>query len=121
MPYYLAYMKAITASALRKNLARYLDEVVEKGERIVIPRNVEEGDGRGVMIVPLEEADDYFSDDEDGTGTSAQAFFETHPGEAARIRQSIAEDRRDEAITLSEDQRRVLMQISEDWDRLKAA
>jgi len=48
-------MKAITASALRKNLAKYLDGVAEDGDVIIIPRNTEEGDGKGVVLIPLEE------------------------------------------------------------------
>ena len=86
-------MKAITASALRKNLARYLDEVVEKGERIVIPRNVEEGDGRGVMIVPLEEADEL----------DTTEYLLASPANAARLRQSISQARAGRTIAYDVD------------------
>ena len=86
-------MKAITASALRKNLARYLDEVVEKGERIVIPRNVEEGDGRGVMIVPLEEADEL----------DATEYLLASPANAERLRRSIAAARAGQTVAYDAD------------------
>ncbi len=51
-------MKAITATALRDNLDRYLEDVALRGERIVIARDGDEGDDRGVLLMPLDEIDE---------------------------------------------------------------
>ena len=92
MSYYLAYMKVITTSALRKNLARYLDEVALKGERIVVARNSDEGDGLGVMIVPLATIEDG-EDLEGASELDETEYLLSNPANAARLRESIAQDR----------------------------
>ena len=46
-------MRALTVSAFRKHLKRHLDAVVEDQEIIVIPRDNGDGDGEGVVVMPL--------------------------------------------------------------------
>lgn len=46
-------MKALTISALRKNMRKYFDMVAQAAEIIVVPRNNE--DDEGVVIMSLKE------------------------------------------------------------------
>ena len=45
-------MKALTASAFRQNLKRYLDAVANEDEVVIIPRGGD--DGKGVAVISLE-------------------------------------------------------------------
>lgn len=46
-------MRALTVSAFRKNLKKHLDAVVDDREIIIIPRDNGDGDGEGVVVMPL--------------------------------------------------------------------
>ena len=103
----------ITATALRKDLERYLDNVVEDGERIIVERNVEEGDGRGVMTVPLGET---AADEMDAT-----EWLLSSPERAARLRESIAQARRGEVVTVTMEQLEAMARDAPEGDDMRAA
>ena len=104
----------ITATALRKDLERYLDNVVEDGERIIVERNVEEGDGRGVMIVPS--LGETAADEMDAT-----EWLLSSPERAARLRESIAQARRGEVVTVTMEQLEAMARDAPEGDDMRAA
>lgn len=46
-------MRALTVSAFRKNLKKHLDAVIDDQDIIVIPRDNGDGDGEGIVVMPL--------------------------------------------------------------------
>lgn len=46
-------MRALTVSAFRKNLKKHLDAVIDDQDIIVIPRDNGDGDGKGIVVMPL--------------------------------------------------------------------